>query len=261
MKKTQLKYYLLIFLFVFFLSGTWDHIALAYSIDLTVEAIEDGGLIPRQDPFARFDKKGSSDVLHVVPTNPPPGSQWDDKADVVAYIDPYLVEYATKNNLSKLPDWWLWSAGNIWSQTDTIVGESLTGLSAGTYRISPVDGAFRYDSFGWSPNVGDDLYRWQLHIQARSSTGSLIGSDQILGSTSYYSTAALALSASLGEYVDITLPDGGSLVFWIWDWNSLDNAGSLDFNVTQIPEPTTFVLLGTGILFLMKRFRKSSPLN
>lgn len=242
-KKSQFKYYLLLFLSVFFLSGTSDHSALAYT--LTVDAIDDAGLSPGQNAFARFDRENFGVELHVVPNNPPPGNQWKSADEVKSYA---LLE--------GLSNWWLWSAGNIWSTDDKIVGESLTGLSAGTYRVSVVRGAFEYDAFDWNDTYKDKFW-WQLHILGLPNGEPLIS--KILGSTDPYLSAGEALSDNLGEYVDITLPSGGSLVFWIWDTNSLDNAGSLTFDVTPIPEPTTVILLGTGMLFLVKRFRRSSP--
>lgn len=243
-KITQFEYYLLIFLSLFFLLGTSNHSALANT--LTVDAIEDAGLSPLSPaPFARFDKENFGGVLHNVPNNPPPGNQWKSADEVKTYA-----------SSEGLKDWWLWSAGNIWSQSDTIVGESLTGLSPGTYRVSVVSGAFEYDAFDWNDTYKDKFW-WQLHILGIPNGEPLIS--KILGSIDPYLSADEALSDNLGEYVDITLPSGGSLVFWIWDTNSLDNAGSLTFDVTPIPEPATFVLLGTGMLFLVKRFRRISP--
>ncbi|MBM4307905.1 MAG: PEP-CTERM sorting domain-containing protein [Deltaproteobacteria bacterium] len=248
-KNTHFRYYLLMFLSVFFFSGAGDHSVLA--INLTVNAIEDAGLSPLlPPPYARFvEEENRQNVLDVV--DPSSIGQWSSAANVYNYADDY-------NNWNT--KWILEAAGNIWS-TDRIVGASLDGLNAGPYRISAVDGAFTYDSFNWSEYFG--RYYWLLNIQARSSTGDPIGDDQILGLSGYYDTAdeTDSIVKRGNYYLDIYIPEGGSLVFWIDDWNSLDNAGSLTFNVTLIPEPATFVLLGTGLLFLVKRIRKSSLLN
>ncbi len=79
----------------------------------------------------------------------------------------------------------------------------------------------------------------------------------ILGDTNPLNSANAALTNSLGVYIDIPVEDGGSLTFWIWDTNSIDNSGGLTFDVIPIPEPSTFLLAGTGLLFLYQRFRRS----
>lgn len=213
-----------------------NDISWSYSVSLTVDAKDDAGASPILPfPFAKFVYPGGE--LYVSPDEGP----FNTKQDV--------YEYAATEGIT---DWTLLSAGHIWSQNDLIVGDYLIGLSSGPYRISVFEGAFMYDSFGWSQYEGQ--YRWQLHIQARKPSGEPFGPDLILGSTNPYSSADEALRDNLGKYVDIDVPQGGSLIFWIWDdINSLDNSGSLTFNVTLIPLPSTLILFGTGILFLVKR--------
>jgi hypothetical protein len=121
-------------------------------------------------------------------------------------------------------------------------------------------GAFTYDNFDWSGVAGKWL--WQLQIYAVG------GDNYTLGSQDLYDSAAVALGANLGRYMDITLAEGGELIFWIADGNlgetpydalhrnSIDNSGSLTFNVVLIPEPSTFILTGTGLLLLLRRYRK-----
>jgi hypothetical protein len=203
---------------------------------MTIDAKDDAGISPILPfPFAKFVYPGGE--LYVSSDESP----FNTKQDVYNYAD-----------AKGITDWTLVSAGNIWSETDLIVGDFLIGLAPGPYRISVLDGAFMYDSFGWS--IYKDQYRWQLHIQARKPSGETIGSDLILGSTNPYPSAFDALYNNLGKYVDINIPSGGSLIFWIWDdINSLDNSGYLTFNVTLIPAPATLVLLGTGILFFAKK--------
>jgi hypothetical protein len=223
----------------------------ALGIQMTIDAIDDAGQSPNEEAYLKFVYASG---YHVVNAS---GPQWTFASQVYAYAsDP-------TNNIPQNEEWELQSAGNIWS-SDKIVGEALNNLSAGLYRVSVVGGAFMYDSFdeGWSPF--ENQWRWELHIQAlRAFVGGEIKDyfDYMLGSFDHFDTAALALQASIGMHIDIALAEGGSLIFWIWDNpNTIDNSGSLTFDVATapIPEPSTLILTGTGLFFLARRFRRSN---
>jgi hypothetical protein len=114
-----------------------------------------------------------------------------------------------------------------------------------------------YDSFDWSPYEGQ--WWWQLNIQS-----SMLPESIILGDTKGFPSAQSALANSFLKYLDVPVNEGGSLNFWVWDWNSIDNSGSLTFDVATapIPEPSTLILTGTGLFFLVRRLRRSLiPLN
>jgi len=208
---------------------------LAFGTLFTLDAREDAGEYPGQGAYLRFvDNQNVNNVLlTVAPTDPPFVSGSD------------VLNYASSKGLS---NWLLTSAGNIWS-SDLIVGESLSGLHAGIYRVSPVEGAYMYDSFGWNQTY-KDKYWWELHIKASNGIYYMLGSFD--GKTSAHS----AFQAVQGSFIDIPLAEGSSLSFWLWDWNSIDNSGGLSFSVTPIPEPSTLTLLGIGMLFLIRRIRK-----
>jgi len=187
-------------------------------------------------------------LLATVTTTDAP-TQWTSSSDVYSY--------ATSHNIPG--PWFLQSAGNIWS-SHTTVGELFTAPDAGVYRISPEDGAFEYDSFGWSPVAGK--YLWQLQIY----DDVVGGMNYTLGSGTLYDSAALAFGAVVGDYMDVTLTAGETLIFWIADGsldgdpserNTIDNSGFLTFSVTPIPEPSTLILVGTGLFLLVRRCQRS----
>jgi hypothetical protein len=214
---------------------------------ITLDAREDAGFYPGEEAYLKFvDYQNVNNVLlNVYQTDP----QFASASDVYSYAESKGIR-----------NWLLTSAGNIWS-SDLIVGESLSGLQAGIYRVSPVDGAYMaymYDSFGWDRNYRGK-YWWELHIKGTLAyqNGQIVDNlYYMLGSYDGQTSADLALQAVLGSFIDIPLAEGGALSFWIWDWNSIDNSGGLSFNVTPIPEPSTLTLLGIGMLFLIRRIRK-----
>ena len=217
-------------------------------IQMRIEGIDDAGQEAGQPAYVKFVVDPSGVTL-TTNTTAEVSNRWTSSTEVKSYA---------ANNIPEA--WFLQSAGNIWS-SDTIVGDPFTAPHAGVYRISPVEGAFQYDSFNWSDVAG----KWLWQLQIYDPVG---GDNYTLGSDVLYDTAALALKANLGKYMDITLAEGRELIFWIADGNlggtledalhrnSIDNSGSLTFNVVPIPEPSTFILAGTGLLFLSRYFRK-----
>ncbi len=244
---------------------------LAFSELITIDGRDDAGINPEQMAFAKFKLNDNGSYVVVDPTDSQP---WSNSQDVYNYAQ----------NLS---NWRLQSAGNIWS-SDKRVGDSLSISSAGTYRISPVSGAYMYDAPGWWPGFYANKYWWKIYIKAtkvylngqvEAEHGYILGPNGIenldlntldtsnaaydlynAGSgnynfNDYFSNPDAAFNAVKDRYIDIPLAAGGELSFWIWDWNSIDNSGSLTFNVASVPEPSTFLLLTIGIAFLVRRIR------
>ncbi len=236
------RYYLVMAISVIVFTGITQ--GSVYAIQMTIDAIEDAGQFPGQGAYLKFVYP--SGYYNVTVADPPLTSSSQ------------VYTYATSHNIPL--GWHLESAGNIWS-SDQFVGEALTNLDMGIYRISVVSGAFMYDAFGGGWSQYGNQWRWQLHIQAVRAIqgGNIINYlDYMLGSFDPYNSAGEALQASLGGYIDIPLADDGSLIFWIWDNpNTIDNGGGLTFNVTPIPEPSTLILVGIGLFFLVRRISKT----
>lgn len=220
---------------------------LAYGATFTVDAREDAGMYPGEPAYLQFVSKGID--------FPGPATDPDWTHYTPLYNgDPHSVDtYAYNAGIPR--SWVLQSAGNVWS-SDTTVGESLTGLHAGTYRVSPIGSAFEYSFSDGVPPY--NKFWWQLSVLAHDVyVNGQLESDYsaIVGSTTPYDTAADALQANMGNYMDFKMAEGGSLTFWIYDWNSIDNSGSLTFNVAPVPEPSTFLLLTVGLAFLIRKIR------
>jgi hypothetical protein len=229
------------------LSFTFVHCP-AYATLYTVDAITDAGLYPGQPDFVDFLLSNGSTVNVRSSTSPP-------------FTDSTTVyNYATANGIPA--GWTLQSAGNIWNSSQTTVGVTTPLLSAGTYQISVVSGAFTYDSFDWSssPNYYQQ-WLWFLNIESDVPPSPSGGTSQslnyyTLGSSTLYGTPAAAYNASKNSLIDITLASPGYLNFWIYDTNSIDNAGSLEVNVAAVPQPSSLWLLITGVLILILRSRQ-----
>ena len=255
----------------------------AYSTLITLDGKDDAGIYPGQNPiFTRFvETNNSLNVLREM-------SSAEERLTYATLSPSYSAQnayyYAWQQGIS---DWTLESAGNIWS-SDSIVGESVSGLSAGTYRISPASGAYMYvdDAFEWGGGY-QHKYWWKVFVIATDNAGynhdnpgearGFIfgpGGVQELAVSSLIATPAAydwytqhadfsgannsptdAFSAVQNLHMDIPLEEGGALYFWIWDWNSLDNSGAISLNVESVPEPSTLVLLTVGLLFLIRRNR------
>ena len=247
MTTSTIRNYLVIMLFAIAFMGVLQSPALGIQIN----AIDDAGQYAGQDAYLKFvdSSGGEYPITPDTVINPPPytvPNQWISRDPV----DQFASDHGIPGG------WFLQSAGNIWS-SDPIVGNPFTAPHAGVYRISAMGGAFQYDSFDWSGVAGKWL--WQLQIYAIGDVNYTLGSDVL------YDTEEKALEKWFGKYIDITLAEGGELIFWIADGrldgrpserNTIDNSGSLTFDVVLIPEPSTFILAGTGLLFLSRYFRK-----
>ncbi len=256
----------------------------AYSTPITLDGKDDAGIYPGQNPiFTRFvEANNSQNVLQGMLSVEAPLTHATQSTQSPSYTLQNAYFYAWWYGIN---NWTMESAGNIWS-SDSNIGESLSGLSAGTYRITPASGAYMYvdDAFEWGGGY-QHKYWWKVFVIATDNTGynhdnpgdargyifgpggveALNLSGLLATPAAYdwysqhadfsgaYDTPTGAFNAVQNRYLDISLEEGGSLYFWIWDWNSIDNSGAISLNVTYVPEPSTFILLAIGLSCLIIR--------
>jgi hypothetical protein len=155
-------------------------------------------------------------------------------------------------------NWTYTSAGNLWTGPSTIY-LSVTLPSAGTYKIAPVSGGFNYDSFAWdSAAPYYNQYQWLLQIVQEYDAATHNHSQITLGNTSTYSSAAAAFAAVSGLSTYLTVSGPTTLYFYIFDNNTIDNAGNLTFSISSVPLPSSLLLVLGGLpamaLFRVRRF-------
>jgi hypothetical protein len=219
---------------------------MAFGVPITIDAIEDAGQYLGETAYLQIVDTTSHSVSASDTT------KWNSVSDVNTYATAIGLAYWLRVE----------SAGNIWS-SDQIVGDTLSGLHAGTYRITPIGGAFERDSFAWSEWQG---WWWEMHVKATGdSTDYILGAPPSGSSNGGYATSEEAFDAARGYYLDFDIAEGDSLYFWIQDYdflnsygNTIDNSGGLTFEVTKIPEPATMLLLGLGLMGIpgIRRFMK-----
>jgi hypothetical protein len=208
----------------------------AFATLYTLDAKDDAGLFFGESAYAQFASKANGGFLASLNLpNAPATAQPIFDAAISAGIN---------------EDWVLQSAGSVWS-ADNTVGDSYA-YAAGTYRIDVVGGGFLYDSFSnaslvWS-DAADVPPLWYMNIRAQEDSG--VFTDTTLGPYLAKDAGTLPL------YTYVTLNSPGFLDFWITDGNSIDNAGSLAFSVTSVPEPSTLPLLASIFPLFLLRVRK-----
>ena len=179
---------------------------------------------------------------------------WSSFADLVADLSDDAVGAA--GSAPSLGKYEIQSGGNVFSATAAAPIYQTLKFSAGQYTISLDSNSVAYNLQGYSDQyyAGDNL--WNAYVQMWVTGGQ----DLAFGDGSpLYGSEAAALAAYDTMTASLTLFGDADLNFYINDYNSLDNTGSVTLNIQAVPLPAAWLLFGSGMAALVggRRFRKN----
>jgi hypothetical protein len=141
-------------------------------------------------------------------------------------------------------NWWLESGGDPFNKPSSPIWTSVF-LEKGLYEISLAPDSEAYNlTDHWGNND------WNAYVQMYASYGDSFK----FGEGSYITDTkdnALNYYRSNVDGMTISLKEDTNLYFYINDYNSVDNAGSVKLNVNVVPEPGQVLLFITGATLLV----------
>lgn len=158
-------------------------------------------------------------------------------------------------------NWEIESGGDPFNYPSSPIWTTET-FSAGTYSISLTENSDAYDLAAfWADYYNDDNIPsiWNAYVQIWADYGNGEGASFNFGEGDWSFTSesnALAYYHTNIDGMEITLDYNADLYFYLNDYNSIDNGGSvtLDIQSYQTPVPGTLYLLFSGLgMLIFKR--------
>jgi len=141
-------------------------------------------------------------------------------------------------------NWWLESGGDPFNKPSSPIWTSVF-FEKGLYEISlaPDSGAYNLSDY-WNKND------WNAYVQMYAAYGDSFNFGEGAYITDSQDNALNYYRANV-DGKTITLKEDTNLYFYINDFNSIDNAGSVKLNVSVVPEPGQVVLFIAGAILLV----------
>jgi hypothetical protein len=193
------------------------------------------------------------------PNNPVP---WNSREVLANDLRDGVLFNGTANEIS-VPNWQVQSAGDVFNNPANAIWKELS-ISPGTYtlKLTADSHAYQLNEFLW-PNENNSSPVWNAYVQMYAvyddtSKESFNFGDWNRARGTENSVLALYRQDVDGLIVNITKP--AMVYFYINDYNSVDNGGSVTLEFTDppppVPLPGSLLLFGSGLAaFLVRRRR------
>lgn len=165
------------------------------------------------------------------------------------YGDPNPLPWSDLDALVADPDinkfsWWLESGGDPFNSPSSPIWTSIY-LEKGEYiiNLAPDSSAYNLEAYGGVNHWNNYVQMWADYDDSfKFGEGSYIFGSAI-DSLDFYRTNV--------DGKTISLKENTNLYFYINDYNSVDNSGSVKLNIAVVPEPRQVLLFISGALPLI----------
>jgi hypothetical protein len=150
-------------------------------------------------------------------------------------------------------NWKIESGGDVFGNPGNPIWKYLN-LVAGTYTLNLTPNSHAYDLTAYTWPQENPRHEWNDYVQILAVSPSGSESFSFGGYNGYWQTtesAALQFYRANVDGMEITLPQDSTVYFFINDYNSVDNAGSVSLEIEAVPIPGSILLLGPGLAWLL----------